>query len=125
MSTALKRICRAHVDRERQDVLAALAVDLEVTTCPVDVIQAQAGSLASPQAQPHRLSSSTRPAWAHTFAVAGSGTRKDSILVAPTETVSVDVQADNPGQWMIHCHNACHLEAGMAHGPVLRVLRLL
>ena len=25
-----------------------------------------------------------------------------------------DVQADNPGWWMIHCHNAFHLEAGMA-----------
>jgi FtsP/CotA-like multicopper oxidase with cupredoxin domain len=23
-------------------------------------------------------------------------------------------QADNPGEWMFHCHNAYHLEAGMA-----------
>ncbi|MDW4911498.1 multicopper oxidase domain-containing protein, partial [Streptomyces sp. ADMS] len=21
--------------------------------------------------------------------------------------------ADNPGQWMLHCHNAYHAEAGM------------
>jgi FtsP/CotA-like multicopper oxidase with cupredoxin domain len=25
----------------------------------------------------------------------------------------VDFAADNPGQWMIHCHNAYHAEAGM------------
>jgi FtsP/CotA-like multicopper oxidase with cupredoxin domain len=30
------------------------------------------------------------------------------------ETVEVDVVADNPGQWMIHCHNAYHLAVGMA-----------
>jgi FtsP/CotA-like multicopper oxidase with cupredoxin domain len=27
---------------------------------------------------------------------------------------AVDVIADNPGQWMLHCHNTYHLEAGMA-----------
>ena len=26
---------------------------------------------------------------------------------------SVDFAADNPGQWMVHCHNAYHAEAGM------------
>lgn len=28
--------------------------------------------------------------------------------------MSVDLQADNPGQWMVHCHNAYHLAGGMA-----------
>lgn len=23
-------------------------------------------------------------------------------------------QASNPGKWMLHCHNAYHLESGMA-----------
>ena len=50
----------------------------------------------------------------HTFALAGTGARKDTVNVAPMQTLSVDVQADNPGQWMIHCHNAFHLESGMA-----------
>jgi FtsP/CotA-like multicopper oxidase with cupredoxin domain len=51
----------------------------------------------------------------HTFALAGErGARKDTVLVNPMATVSVDVEADNPGQWMIHCHNTYHLEAGMA-----------
>ena len=52
----------------------------------------------------------------HTFAVAGrsgTGTRKDTINVAPMETVSVDLQADNPGQWALHCHNIYHAELGM------------
>jgi FtsP/CotA-like multicopper oxidase with cupredoxin domain len=25
----------------------------------------------------------------------------------------VDRRADNPGRWMLHCHNAYHAEAGM------------
>jgi multicopper oxidase len=27
--------------------------------------------------------------------------------------LTVDVVADNPGEWMLHCHNAYHQEAGM------------
>ena len=30
------------------------------------------------------------------------------------EIVSIDVDTDNPGRWMLHCHNTYHLEAGMA-----------
>lgn len=53
----------------------------------------------------------------HTFALlppTGPGTRKDTVIVAPGRTVALEIQADNPGQWMIHCHNAYHLSAGMA-----------
>ena len=52
----------------------------------------------------------------HTFAVAdraGRGLRKDTINVSPMQTLTVDVQADNPGQWLIHCHNIYHAELGM------------
>lgn len=52
----------------------------------------------------------------HTFALVppnGPGTRKDTVIVPPMATVSVDLQTDNPGQWMVHCHNAYHAEAGM------------
>ncbi|MFR9750184.1 multicopper oxidase domain-containing protein [Nocardia sp. 004] len=52
----------------------------------------------------------------HTFQVhnsAGNGPRKDTSLVLPMRTVEVDVDTDNPGQWMVHCHNAYHAEAGM------------
>jgi FtsP/CotA-like multicopper oxidase with cupredoxin domain len=33
--------------------------------------------------------------------------------VPAMSTVDVDVAADNPGAWMLHCHNAFHMEAGM------------
>ncbi|MGV1007234.1 MAG: multicopper oxidase domain-containing protein [Dermatophilaceae bacterium] len=49
----------------------------------------------------------------HTFALAGSGLRKDTVLVAPMASLALDVQADNPGDWMVHCHNAYHAEGGM------------
>jgi FtsP/CotA-like multicopper oxidase with cupredoxin domain len=50
----------------------------------------------------------------HTMALASTGVRRDTVRVRPMETVEVDVVADNPGQWMIHCHNAYHLAVGMA-----------
>lgn len=48
----------------------------------------------------------------HTFALP-NGLRKDTVLVKPMSSVSVDLQADNPGSWMTHCHNVYHGEAGM------------
>jgi FtsP/CotA-like multicopper oxidase with cupredoxin domain len=29
-------------------------------------------------------------------------------------SVTFDFVADNPGDWLFHCHNAYHLEGGMA-----------
>ena len=29
------------------------------------------------------------------------------------QTVTADLQADNPGVWMYHCHNIYHAELGM------------
>ena len=52
----------------------------------------------------------------HTFQVVtanGTGARKDTSIVLPMRTVEVDLDAANPGQWMLHCHNAYHGEAGM------------
>jgi FtsP/CotA-like multicopper oxidase with cupredoxin domain len=50
----------------------------------------------------------------HTFAVrTGGDARKDTIVVPPMGRLLVDVRADNPGNWMLHCHNAFHMEAGM------------
>ncbi|UXY25307.1 multicopper oxidase family protein [Streptomyces sp. HUAS TT20] len=49
----------------------------------------------------------------HTYQLGGSGPRKDTTIVLPRKTVSVFFDADNPGQWMLHCHNAYHGEAGM------------
>ncbi|MET8622797.1 multicopper oxidase family protein [Kitasatospora sp. NPDC004669] len=49
----------------------------------------------------------------HTFALAGDGPRKDTAIVLPGTTLAVDFDADNPGLWMVHCHNVYHAEAGM------------
>ena len=49
----------------------------------------------------------------HTFAVNPNGVRKDTVIVRPMQSVLVDLQAENPGQWATHCHNVYHAEAGM------------
>ncbi len=38
---------------------------------------------------------------------------KDTVLVPVGSTVDVLMEASNPGEWMIHCHIAEHLDAGM------------
>ncbi|MFW5415283.1 multicopper oxidase family protein [Nocardiopsis sp. CNT-189] len=49
----------------------------------------------------------------HTFQVGSTGPRKDTLIVLPGETAEVDFDADNPGRWLVHCHNIYHGEAGM------------
>ncbi len=50
----------------------------------------------------------------HSWSLPNSGgLRKDTVLVLPMQTVVADLQADNPGDWMYHCHNIYHAELGM------------
>lgn len=56
----------------------------------------------------------------HTFGMVGYGTaagapgvRKDTVSVLPMQRMAVDFDADNPGQWLTHCHNVYHGELGM------------
>jgi len=49
----------------------------------------------------------------HTFGLTRGGARKDTVIVRPMQTVEVELDADNPGQWATHCHNIYHAEAGM------------
>jgi FtsP/CotA-like multicopper oxidase with cupredoxin domain len=49
----------------------------------------------------------------HTFAVVDGGARKDTVIVRPMQSIDVDLDADNPGQWAAHCHNIYHAESGM------------
>ena len=51
----------------------------------------------------------------HTFALP-SGLRKDTVLLAPMQSMPIELNADNPGNWVVHCHNAYHAEAGMMIG---------
>ena len=56
----------------------------------------------------------------HTFQVVDAygmalpnGPRKDTVMVKPMTSVTVRVQADNPGDWALHCHNTYHMDSGM------------
>ncbi|MGW2410244.1 multicopper oxidase domain-containing protein [Streptomyces sp. NPDC001739] len=49
----------------------------------------------------------------HHFALPHGGPRKDTTIVLPGRRVAVDFYADNPGLWMVHCHNIYHSESGM------------
>ncbi len=44
----------------------------------------------------------------------------DTVLVEPRETVEVAFVADNPGDWLLHCHVLEHMQAGMS--AVVRVV---
>jgi FtsP/CotA-like multicopper oxidase with cupredoxin domain len=44
----------------------------------------------------------------------------DTVLVAPRESVDIAFVADNPGDWMFHCHVLEHQSGGMM--GVVRVL---
>jgi FtsP/CotA-like multicopper oxidase with cupredoxin domain len=59
----------------------------------------------------------------HFFEVVGSrGLRKDTLIVdghMGMGRASIEFIADNPGDWMHHCHNIYHAEAGMMN--VVRV----
>jgi len=49
----------------------------------------------------------------HTFDLPNGGPRKDTTILLPGRRVDVDFHADNPGLWMVHCHNIYHSESGM------------
>ncbi|MFI5746116.1 multicopper oxidase family protein [Streptomyces sp. NPDC051644] len=51
----------------------------------------------------HRASRRREGAWA----------RKDTTIVRPSSSVAVEFDADNPGLWMLHCHNIYHSDVGM------------
>ncbi len=56
----------------------------------------------------------THPLHLHGHTVAlPSGLRKDTVLMAPMQSLDLALDADNVGDWMIHCHNSYHAEAGM------------
>lgn len=50
------------------------------------------------------------------------GAMRDTVLVPANGTVAIAFDADNPGRWLLHCHNLLHMATGMiteiAYGPV-------
>lgn len=49
----------------------------------------------------------------HSYQLGDTGPRKDTTIVLPGQTVTTDFDANNPGRWLTHCHNAYHGESGM------------
>ncbi|KAA2312250.1 copper oxidase [Pseudooceanicola sediminis] len=55
----------------------------------------------------------------HHFQVVGlgaarlNGALRDTVIVPPMESVTIAFDADNPGEWPLHCHNLYHMAAGM------------
>ncbi len=41
------------------------------------------------------------------------GAIRDTVLLPPDRSVTIAVDADNPGQWAFHCHHLYHMAAGM------------
>ena len=42
-----------------------------------------------------------------------SGAIRDTVLLPPGRSVTIAVDADNPGQWAFHCHHLYHMATGM------------
>lgn len=49
----------------------------------------------------------------HRYQHSGTGTRKDTSIILPGKSLTVDFDADNPGPRAVHCHDIHHAEAGM------------
>ena len=41
------------------------------------------------------------------------GAIRDTVLVPMKRTVRIAFDADNPGRWLLHCHNLFHMARGM------------
>lgn len=41
------------------------------------------------------------------------GALRDTVLVPIKGAVTVAFDADNPGRWLLHCHNLFHMASGM------------
>jgi FtsP/CotA-like multicopper oxidase with cupredoxin domain len=42
-----------------------------------------------------------------------AGAVRDTVFVTPMHSVTIAVEADNPGQWAFHCHHLYHMATGM------------
>ncbi|MGB7320989.1 MAG: multicopper oxidase family protein [Albidovulum sp.] len=83
--------------------------------------------LVLPQGTSHVLQMDNRTAWYHPMHLHGHSFRvitrngqptrhrewQDTVLMAPEERVEIAFVADNPGDWMFHCHILEHQAAGM------------
>ncbi len=110
------------VDRELTATLSGsmMAYDWAINGRRFDPANPLAGALEVNQGERVRLLiQNTTRMWhpfhlhGHTYQQAGSGPRKDTSIVLPGTSLTVEFDADNPGLWAAHCHNIYHAEAGM------------
>lgn len=110
------------VDRELTAKLSGsmMAYDWSINGRRFDPNEPLAGALAVTQGERVRLLiENTTQMWhpfhlhGHTYQHSGSGPRKDTSIVLPRESITVEFDADNPGLWAAHCHNIYHAEVGM------------
>ncbi|MFD0342559.1 multicopper oxidase family protein [Streptomyces sp. NPDC127117] len=59
--------------------------------------------LVGPAGPNHRATRRGPAAWA----------RKDTAIIRPNSSLAVEFEANNPGLWMLHCHNIYHSDVGM------------
>jgi FtsP/CotA-like multicopper oxidase with cupredoxin domain len=79
-------------------------------------MQVSAGELVGLRVRNHSMMPHPMHLHGHTAQVGdpgGPGPRKDTVLLPPMSRVDLTMVADNPGSWLLHCHNAYHAEAGM------------
>ncbi|MDF1479720.1 multicopper oxidase family protein [Leifsonia sp. H3M29-4] len=110
------------VDRELTARLSGsmMAYDWAINGRRFDPADPLAGALAVAQGERVRLRiENTTQMWhpfhlhGHTYQHSGAGPRKDTSIILPGQSLTVDFDADNPGLWAAHCHNIYHAEAGM------------
>lgn len=79
------------------------------------------------QGRSHIMTLRNKTAWFHPIHLHGHSFRviarngkttryrewQDTVLISPRESVDIAFVADNPGDWMFHCHIAEHLASGM------------
>ncbi|MFG3528083.1 multicopper oxidase domain-containing protein [Streptomyces sp. NPDC047917] len=59
--------------------------------------------VVGPAGRRHEATERGRAEWA----------RKDTAIVRPNSSLAVEFDANNPGLWMLHCHNIYHSDVGM------------
>lgn len=59
------------------------------------------------------------PHW-HGNTLTETGRRVDVLNLLPATHITVDMQPDNPGTWMYHCHVNDHIDAGMMANYVVK-----
>ena len=115
-------LAKRSIDREITATLSGsmMAYDWAINGRRFDPANPMAGALGVLQGERVRLRiENTTQMWhpfhlhGHTYQHVGGGPRKDTSIVLPRKTLTVEFDADNPGLWAAHCHNIYHAESGM------------